>query len=326
MKTPSFWFDPLHRPNIALRLLGWIYGRLRAIHVMLTRPRLPTIPTICVGNVMTGGAGKTPVARALYHLLSLDQTWFLTRGYGGRVNGPVQVHAGDPPRDFGDEALLLARTGPTLLARNRPRGAQSIADHGGKMIIMDDGLQNREIYAHLNIMVIDGAAGFGNRHLLPAGPLREPLHDAFARTDAVIIIGDDRRGVTKQIHAGIPVFSGHAVFDASDLSQDKSYVAFAGLGRPDKFFDTLKYLGANIRAERPFSDHHLYTSHDINELMLLAEKHQAQLITTEKDAVKLPADLITRGVVMVLPMGIAFDAPDDLRSFIINHLAGRAKA
>lgn len=322
MKTPLFWFNPLTPPNIFVRSLSRVYGALRYLHVLMTRPALSPVPTICVGNIMVGGAGKTPVVRALYHLIASPDTWLLTRGYGGRVKGPVQVQAGDPPRDVGDEALLLARTGSTMLARNRFDGAQYIANHGGQLIIMDDGLQNRQIYAHMNIMVIDGTVGFGNSHLLPAGPLREPIPDALARTDAVILIGEDRRGVTKHIHSGIPVFTGRAVFDASILLPEKDYVAFAGLGRPDKFFATLTNLGAKLKAERPFPDHHIFTNHDINELMMLAEKSGAQLITTEKDAVKLPYDLIARGVVAVLPMGIAFDQPEHLRACVMHHLAG----
>lgn len=326
MKAPIFWYTSLKRPNLIWRLLARLYQGGRALHTRMTTPRLPVIPVICVGNVVTGGAGKTPVVRALYHLIGHDKTYLLSRGYGGHKRGPMVVTPQDNAYDVGDEALLLARTAPTIIARDRYAGTTLIAERGGTLALMDDGLQNRQIYPTLTLMVIDGSTGFGNGHTLPAGPLREPVPEALSRTDALILIGNDLHGTTRSIQNHIPVFTARAVFDTKSIRRDIPYVAFAGLARPEKFFETLRHLSIQVVAEYPFPDHHHYTAYDINTLILAAERTGAQLVTTEKDAVKLPRHLIENGTITILSMEIEFDAPAQLQLFLTGLLKERTSS
>ncbi|HRC26119.1 MAG TPA: tetraacyldisaccharide 4'-kinase, partial [Alphaproteobacteria bacterium] len=217
-------------------------------------------------NLTAGGSGKTPLALALHDLLREDiparATFFLTRGYGGAQSGPLRV---DPARhDFravGDEALLLARRAPTIVARDRVAGAALARENGAGLLILDDGFQSRALARDLQILVIDGAAGLGNGRLLPAGPLREPPAPAFARADAVVIVGPDARGVRTLLPAGKPVFE---AFVKPVRAPDPAHrwIAFAGLGRPGKFRETLEDMGIRPLQFMPFPDHHPYTDRD----------------------------------------------------------------
>ncbi|TAN72611.1 MAG: tetraacyldisaccharide 4'-kinase, partial [Magnetospirillum sp.] len=264
---------------------------------------------------VAGGAGKTPVAIALARrLLAVGRRpHLLTRGYGGSEVGPraVDLDRHDSMR-VGDEALLLAAVTPTWVARWRPDGAVAAVQMGADIIIMDDGFQNGSIAKDLSLVVVDGPYGFGNGRPIPAGPCREPAAVGLARADAVVIIGEDRTDVAAQAAAaGVTVL--HAGLrpgpEAAEL-MGRKVVAFAGIGRPDKFFDTLRQCGARLVTTNAFPDHHPYTRAEIEDLLAEATANEAVAITTAKDHVRLAADLRAR--VQVLTVTLDWHDPDQL--------------
>ncbi|CAO4149715.1 tetraacyldisaccharide 4'-kinase [Methylorubrum aminovorans] len=310
MHPPGFWSRPPTHP--LARLLapaGRFYGGLTADR--MDRPgAVPPCPVLCVGNFTLGGAGKTPTALALARLLrGIGRTpAFLSRGYGGRLAGPLIV---DPARhgaaEVGDEPLLLARAETTVVARDRPAGARLCAEAGADVIVMDDGLQNPSLTKTLSFAVIDGGAGIGNGLPFPAGPLRVPLARQWRHVAGLVLVGDGAPGAAL---AGEAEARGLTVHRARLLPEDgagwagRRVVAFAGIGRPQKFFETLRGLGAEIVAERAFPDHHPFRAGDLAKLSALAAQAGAGLVTTEKDAVRLPAQ--TRAEVRVLRVALAF--------------------
>jgi len=312
MRPPDIWLreDRIARWAVAvLAPIGWIYGASVAFKSRHASPFRPSAKVICVGNVTSGGSGKTPVAIAIASALVArgQSVSFLSRGYGGEVEGPRLVDATrDTARDVGDEPLLLAAIAPTIVARDRRKGAMLADAHQTQVIVMDDGHQNFTLVKDLSLVVVDAASGFGNGRVLPAGPLREPASQALARADAVVLIGDgdpDLCGFTG------PALRARIAPAATDL-KGRRVVAFAGIGRPAKFFDTLENLGVELAECRAFADHHSYQSHEIAELKALASTRDALLVTTEKDFVRLDAE--QRTGIVTLPVSIAFDRPEAL--------------
>lgn len=286
MKTPAFWYgenkDGLMRT--ALMPLSLLYRFGYEIHQALGRNETPPLPVICVGNVTAGGSGKTPAALAIMDVIKrralAKNPFFLSRGYGGDVRGPVMLDAFT--ENVGDEALILARQAPTIVSANRIQGIQLAAHRLSDLIIMDDGLQNPHVKKSVSFMVVDGTMGFGNGKLLPAGPLREPLDRAFAKADAFIVIGSD----VNKLPADKPIFK--ASIETTKSLAPGRYVAFAGIGYPEKFFTYVRGLpDVDIAETVPFPDHHDYSPSDIQILKTKAAAHGAKLVTTEKDAVKI---------------------------------------
>jgi tetraacyldisaccharide 4'-kinase len=287
MQAPDFWTND----GIVSRLLaplGWIYAIGALARRRCTTPYNAGRPVVCVGNFVAGGAGKTPVALAIadWYLAKGFSPHFLTRGYGGRLAGPLRVdlqtHAA---ADVGDEALLLARTAPTWVSRARPAGAETAIASGADIVIMDDGFQNPVLYKDLSIVVVDGGYGIGNGRVIPAGPLREFLKDGLSRTDVMVILGQNQ---AFKLIANIPIIDASLVPNATSLLPDsRPVVAFAGIGRPQKFFDTLSEIGFDITVAKTFPDHHPYSDREISALKSLALENGARLITTEKDLVRL---------------------------------------
>ncbi len=316
MNAPEFWYTPSISPPFWARALSRIYGYARKIHVALTHPKDAPIPTLCVGNITTGGAGKTPVVRALRALLNDYHTTVLLRGYGGKITTPTWVTPAHTAQDIGDEAMLHARDGPVIIAKNRYDGAVAGGKKNTKLLILDDGLQNRSLRAHLNILVIDGATGFGNSQLLPAGPLRELLPDLIQRIQAVILIGDDTTNARAALPPHLPVFTAHAEYDP--LPHTMPYLAFSGLAQPKKFYTALSEMGARVIATHDFADHHAYTDQDIEHLRAEAQKNNARLITTEKDHVKIPSRF--HPDIDILKMRVVFDTPETLKTFIDHRI------
>jgi tetraacyldisaccharide 4'-kinase len=243
---------------------------------------------VCVGNFVAGGAGKTPVALAIadWYLTKGLSPHFLTRGYGGRLVGPLQVDLQTHgAADVGDEALLLARKAPTWISRARPAGAKAAIASGADLVIMDDGFQNPGLYKDLSMVVVDGGYCIGNGRVIPAGPLREFLKDGLLRADAMVILGQNR---AFELTANMPIIDASLVPDATSLLPDsRPIVAFAGIGRPQKFFNTLSEMGFEIAVAKTFLDHHPYSDREISALKLLALENGARLVTTEKDFVRL---------------------------------------
>ncbi len=281
-----------------------------AVRQRLTKPHHASVPVVCIGNLVTGGAGKTPVAISIGRRLSElgVNVHFLTRGYRGRERGPIAV---DPDRhtarDVGDEPILLAAFAPTWVARDREAGARAAAAAGAGAIVMDDGLQNPTLAKDLALLVVDGETAFGNGRIMPAGPLREPIRKALARVQAIVVMGEDTSGIGGLLAAGPhPVLSASLLPDG-DTAQWRGarMVAFAGIGRPEKFFTLLDRLGCSLIARMAYPDHHAYQVQELTRMIDLAEAGQAGLVTTAKDYVRVPAALRSR--IQVLPVRVAWE-------------------
>jgi tetraacyldisaccharide 4'-kinase len=297
---------------ILLSPLAGIYGAAARLRQVRPRPWRVPVPVLCVGNIVTGGAGKTPVAMAAATRLAARgvNAHFLTRGYGGREKGPVladpRLHSA---RDVGDEPLLLARLRPTWVARDRAAAARAAVAAGAEVLIMDDGFQNSSLVKDFSLLVVDGVYGFGNRRILPAGPLRETLEDGFSRADAIVAIGPIREETALYLPDNMPVLSARLVPGSSAKKiAVKRVVAFSGIARPGKFFESLEEIGCIIVSRWEFPDHHPFKQREIDNLIKESQTKEARLVTTTKDAVRLTAD--QRIAVDVLEVNLKFDQPD----------------
>ncbi len=325
MQAPEFWRRGGLVPAL-LTPLAWGYDAAgRASRALASAQRAP-VPVVCVGNLVVGGAGKTPVALALGARLAAlgHDVHFLSRGYGGRARGPLRVEpARHDAREVGDEPLLLAAERPTWVARDRVAGARAAAAAGAEVVVMDDGFQNGHIAKDLSLVVVDGVYGFGNGLPMPAGPLREDVRRGLARADAVVLLGADEAGVAARIEAtGLALLRATVAptLDAMTLA-DRPVVAFAGIARPEKFFATLDALGCRPLATHAFADHHRYAADEIMTLVEQAAAHGATLVTTEKDYVRLPEE--ARPMVEVLRVRLEWAAPAALDRLLAPLFEGR---
>ncbi len=294
MLTPTFWWKRKGLTALLLWPIGLIYGAITARRMSRPGGAEPPLPLICVGNFVAGGAGKTPTAIALAHSArsaGLDPC-FLTRGHGGRLKGPLLVDIDrHTARDVGDEALLLARVAPTVVSRRRAAAFRLLRATGTDLCIMDDGFQNPSVKKTFSFVVVDGAVGVGNGFAIPAGPLRAPLKRQMLSADAVIVYGGSEPGqriVRKAARAGKPVFRADLVANAPPAAPHRRLYAFAGIGRPEKFFRSLEDEGYRLAVRRAFPDHHPYSLAELTCLLDDADTLDAVPVTTEKDAVRLP--------------------------------------
>ena len=316
MRAPEFW----RTDNGIARLLepfGQIVAAITARKIARAKPVRVSVPVICVGNLTTGGTGKTPVAADIAARLRAygRSPAILLRGYGGNLKGPVRVNSDHTVDDVGDEALLHARTTPTWVSRNRVRGAEAAMQNGADAIVMDDGHQNPSLAKDLSLVVIDGMTGFGNGRVIPAGPLREPVSRGLARADAIVIMGDDPRDLAGRLSSYAPILRAQLVPSAEARAlKGQRVVAFAGIGVPEKFFATLNALGARVIARHPFEDHYAFEGSDIQPILDEAFSVGAIPITTEKDAIRLPAD--QRQQVNVLSVGVEWEKPAALEALL----------
>lgn len=291
MRAPEFWTRQGLVPTL-LAPAALAYAAAGAMRRRFVVPWRAPVPVICVGNLIAGGAGKTPVALALGKRLAgwgLDVA-YLTRGYGGDLAGPVAVDpARHDARAVGDEPLLLAAVARTWVARDRKAGIRHAVAEGADVMVLDDGFQNPAVHKDLSLLVVDGGYGFGNRRVIPSGPLREPLPAGLARADAVILVGDDSSGAASAIGSRLPVLMARLVPDRAAMRlRERRVVAFAGIGRPGKFFGTLHEIGANVVEHYSFPDHHRYSKDEIMRLAEAAQAAGAIAVTTAKDFVRLP--------------------------------------
>lgn len=290
-KPPRFWTQPAGSIAALLAPVSALYSAGSRLREVIARPYRAPVPLICIGNPTLGGAGKTPTAILIAERLAGlgAAPHFISKGYGGTATGPLTVDRDrDLAAEVGDEPLLLAAAAPTHVAKSRADGAAFAAAAGADIIVMDDGFQNPTVHKDVAILVVDGGAGVGNGRVFPAGPLRAPIDAQLARADAFLVIGRGEVGdglAAKADAAGIPVLTGRLVpGGAPDRLVGERFVAFAGIGRPDKFYASLEEAGGIIVARRDFADHHAYGADDIGGLIALAERHGgAQLMTTEKD-------------------------------------------
>jgi tetraacyldisaccharide 4'-kinase len=321
MQAPGFWWRKSGAAAALLSPIAAIYGAVAGRRLAQSGARAG-VPVICIGNPTVGGAGKTPTAIAVARLLidAGEHPAFLTRGFGGRLAGPVLVETSHTANDVGDEPLLLWRVAPTVVSRDRVAGARHAIAAGATVIVMDDGFQNPALVKDLSILVIDGARGIGNCQVIPAGPLRAPLAPQLERAHAVLIVGegDGAMPATK-----LPTFRARLQPDSAAIASLKGrrVLAFAGIGDPQKFFATLAAAGINAQIQRGFADHHRYRADEATALLAEAERRDLALVTTEKDLARMQGDPSLAALaarVHVLPVELIVSEQDKFRQFVLG--------
>lgn len=331
MREPAFWYRPPSGLSRLLSPLGALYGAIAARR-MRRAGAVAGIPVICVGNYHLGGAGKTPTVLALVNILRGmgEQPFVVSRGYGGTVEGPVQVDPASHRADeVGDEPLMMASCAPVIVARDRVAGAALAHAQGASVVVLDDGFQNPALAKDVALIVIDAARGVGNACVFPAGPLRAPLPPQIARTDALVVIGDghgaDHVAAAVAAH-GAPVWRARLVPDEAALARlrGRRVLAFAGIGDPQRFVATLRAGGVDVAATRAFADHHRFSSDEIARLVAEAQAGVLLPVTTEKDMARLRSDphLANHAAsIATLPVKLIFgDTTMPLRTLLAQRL------
>jgi tetraacyldisaccharide 4'-kinase len=335
MREPAFW-----RANgLLARLLApiaTVYGAIADMRMCRTG-RSAGVPVLCVGNITVGGAGKTPTAIALTNLLLArgERPFLLTRGYGGTLVGPLRVQPAHTAQQVGDEALLLARSAPTIVARNRVAGAAMAVNDGASVIVMDDGFQNPSLTKDYSLLVIDGERAAGNGRVFPAGPLRASLQTQIGRAEGILMVGRIGLGAqaikSRATARGQPVLAGRLVPDMSVASRLRgcSVLAFTGIADPEKFFATLRACGIVIQQTRSFADHHRFSTGEAKDLLNAAAQQNLVLATTEKDMARMRGDAalaqLARATI-ALPVTMVFDDEDAVRRDVIESFLALKKS
>lgn len=312
MKTPNFWKQNNWLSNILLPL-STIYATATKLRIKLHSPYKAKCPVICIGNLTAGGTGKTPVSLSVAEMLQNmgKKPFFISRGYGGRIHNVMvnkQVHT---PKQVGDEPLLLAEQAPTVVNPDRATAAQMAIAHGADCLVMDDGFQNPGLYKNISFLVFDGNYGIGNGRVIPAGPLREPLDNGLIRAQAAIILGEDKTNIASKIN--LPIFYGK-ITEQQPENTSRPVLAFAGIGHPEKFYNSLAKCGLNVVKTHNFPDHYFYTRAELNKLIEYAKKHDLDIYTTSKDFVKIPLSL--QKEFKVLQIKVRWQNPDKLKDFL----------
>ncbi|HBK08537.1 MAG TPA: tetraacyldisaccharide 4'-kinase [Acetobacteraceae bacterium] len=317
--APAFW----SRDGLIAKALS----PLSAIGAAMTARRVARpgwvapVPVICCGNVTVGGAGKTTLVLDLAHRLAGRGVHILLRGYGGSSRGVHRVASTDLASLVGDEALLLAQVAPTWTGADRAASARAAIHAGAKILLMDDGLQNPTLAKTASILVIDGRTGFGNGRVLPAGPLREPVAAAVERCSAAVLIGPDATGAMANLPPDLTVLRASLVQDSSITALvGQPVIAFAGIALPEKFFSPLRQAGAVLLGAWPFPDHHAYTDLELDGLIHHARQRKAILVTTPKDAVRLPQPI--RDQVTVVGVGLKWENGREIDQLLEEVIVG----
>jgi len=326
MREPAFWWQP--GTGRLLQPFAAVYGAVASARMHL-RGRRAGVPVICLGNLTVGGTGKTPAALAVAHLLHAahERPFFLTRGYGGKLAGPLRVNpAIHHAADIGDEPLLLTRLAPTIVARDRAAGAQFAQFAGASVIVMDDGFQNPALAKNLTIVVIDGRRGIGNGRVIPAGPLRAPLEIQLDRAQALVTVGPAEGAaeiLKRGEQRGMTIFRARLEPDRNIIAAigQRKVLAFAGIGNPDKFFATLSEAGVTVAERVGFDDHHRFTAAQAQDLLARGRAASMMLVTTEKDLMRLGGDPQLAELAehaIALPVRFVVDEQDQFRQMVLN--------
>lgn len=295
-ETPNFWWEKTGFLSTLLQPAAWVYGWVAQRNMETKVPPQINLPVLCVGNFTLGGAGKTPVAIALARAVQAAglKPGVVMRGFGGSVRGPHKVDVTrDRARDVGDEALLLAAHADVVVDKDRYRGAQVLAGDGCDFIVMDDGFQSRRLYADYSLLVVDAMRGIGNGLVFPAGPLRAPLITQLAYSDGVLIMGEGAKGdeaVRFAARAARPVDYARSVSSAQQPVAGTRFLAFAGIGNPQKFFAGIEAAGGIVVQTRTFADHHFFNTYDIADIIASVKANNLVAATTAKDYVRLKTD------------------------------------
>ena len=328
MRAPLFWWRPAGLLAFTLSPLALIWRSATRRRIAKGQPTRAGVPVVCVGNLTVGGTGKTPTVIALlsYFAEKGIAAHVVSRGYGGSMQGPVRVderaHVAD---QVGDEPLLISAFGPCWVAKDRVAGAKAAVAGGAQVILLDDGFQNPGLHKDISIVVVDAETGFGNGRVIPAGPLREPLRDGIQRTDAFLLVGPE--AARKKVVRDWPDLAKRPCIGAEikplQTGMDwrgTRFLAFAGIGRPGKFFATLEKLGADVVGRHAFGDHMRYEKPILQRLEAEAKARKAQLVTTEKDAARLPPSF--RSKVLALPVRLEIADRDTLDTILAPALSG----
>lgn len=324
MRTPDHW-QTVNATSTALLPFSFLYKLGFALEKKFTKKQRAPLPVISVGNITAGGAGKTPTCIALAQLLQQmgEVPHIITRGYGGQK---LRAHRVDPTRDsaakVGDEPLLLAKYAPTWVGAERIASARAAKEAGATILLADDALQHHALHHDLSILVVDLVSGFGNGRLIPAGPLRQTLDSAYeGPTIAVAIGNDDPRQLIPQLSVHGEVWRG-ALKPARELGKlaTGSWLAFAGIAHPQKFYTTLREAGVNVVETKDFPDHHPYHRDQIDKLTMRATSLGARLVTTEKDAVRVPEEWKVE--LEKFPVALEFQELDSLKARLAQWRSG----
>jgi len=303
--APKFW-----QTRTILSLLLWPFGLIYGLIAYIKYQKLAykfRAKIITVGNITMGGAGKTPVVIAFTKLID-KKLAILTRGYLGALQGPVMVDPSHNSLAVGDEALLLAKHAPTCVAKDRLEGLKFLESLGYEVIITDDGMQDGRFVKTLTILVVDSYQGFGNGFVFPAGPLREYLHCGLKKADLMLVIGDGKCEFPKRL----PIAPAKLI--SKENLQQQKFLAFAGIGNPEKFFHSVVESGGEVIKKVAFADHHQYTEEELNGLIDLAKKHGLKLITTEKDYVRINNRF--KPEIRMLPVDIVWQDIENIKRYL----------
>ena len=321
MNPPWFWESNSFSARLMRAVLspaGGIYSFAQTARRLSVNPKSIDSPIICIGNATLGGVGKTPFALALADLLAdLDiDIFFLTRGYGGALDGPLLVGPEHSSVDVGDEAQLLANTKRTVVSKNRATGAEFAEQKGARLIIMDDGFQNPTLKKDISFLLVDSVNYAAQGPIFPAGPYRETIADATQRADIIVEIRDE--DTPKLTTSPLPTFNA-SLKPTSGLCTENPAIAFCGIGRPQKFFDMLTAKGLDLANTYAFPDHHVYSDLELDMLRTEAQKRKARLLTTEKDYVRIPEN--ERKGIEPVPVKMHVPKKDELLSCMLQILS-----
>ena len=320
LKAPKFWY--LKKDTLLSRSLypfSFLFRLGTKIRNISSHSNRFAFPVICIGNIVVGGAGKTPVAIKIGELLKISgyNPHFISKGYAGIIQRSTLVKAWHSPKSVGDESLLLSEIAPTWIGKDRNNSIKLAKNMGADCIIMDDGFQNPTIHKDFSIIVINASQEFGNKRVMPAGPLRESIKRGLSRTNLIIVIGEIKNSLQKNIPDHIPIIQAKfKINNENKIFKGQKITAFAGIAYPEKFFTSLREQGAKIIKEITYPDHHIYDENDLLSLAEIANKNQSILVSTQKDFVRVPKSY--RSLVNILEGKISFEKEDIIKEILTN--------